>query len=374
MTCTVNDHQWGFPRMWDARLAQGCRPTQPARGPLRRVRGFSVVELLVTIAVVAALVGMLLPAAQSARESARRSRCASNLRQIVLGLLAFEGSQGRFPTAARVTDKDTCIACFDPWGEARRRGVAPADDKHGTSWILEVLPHLDEMATYTSWNQSTNVLGNAAIAQTDITALYCPTRRSGIRVERDDHRNLLDASWRGGGTDYGGSMGRVDGFLNDASDAIDGRHRFAQKNWSGTSGDGRKEGVFRQDGRTAAAAMIDGLSQTIAVGELQRLRPLPGTSTAAQHKRTSQDGWAVGGVATLFVTATDFGNGNPGGLNNGFFESPGSDHAGGAFFALADGAVRFITEFIDAKDNNAAFPLLGSMRDGMLTNAGSEDL
>ena len=324
--------------------------------------------MLVGIAIIGTLMGMLLPAVQAARESARRSQCANNVRQLTLGLLAFESTQGRFPAAARVSDKDTCTACFDPWGEARRTGVGPADNKHGTSWMLDVLPHLDQMSIATAWDRSTNVLGNVALAQTDIATLYCPTRRQGVRRDRDDHRNLVDISWRGGGTDYGATMGRVDGFINNASDTIDGRHRFAQKNWAGTSGEGRKEGIFRQDGPSAAAAVLDGLSQTILVGEMQRLRPIAGTSTATQHKRTSQDGWAVGGVATLFVTATDFGNGNPGGLNNGFFESPGSDHAGGAWFGMADGSTHFLSEFIDAKDNDSVFPRLGSMRDGQVAS------
>jgi hypothetical protein len=51
-------------------------------------------------------------------------------------------------------------------------------------------------------------------------------------------------------------------------------------------------------------------------------------------------------------------------MNNLFFESPGSDHAGGSFFAMADGSVRWLGEFVDAKDNNAVFPLLGSIGDG----------
>jgi hypothetical protein len=74
----------------------------------------------------------------------------------------------------------------------------------------------------------------------------------------------------------------------------------------------------------------------------------------------------VGGVATLFVTSTSPAD-NPGGLNNRFFQSAGSEHLGGAFFAMADGSVHWISEFIDAADNDAVFPLLGSMRDGEVT-------
>jgi hypothetical protein len=112
----------------------------------------------------------------------------------------------------------------------------------------------------------------------------------------------------------------------------------------------------------------DGLAATIMLGELQRLRPVPGaTSAAATYNRTSQDGWAVGGAATLFVTATDPTHGNPGGISNAFFESPGSEHRGGCFFAMADGSVRWLGGAIDAADNNGVFPRLGSIRDGRPT-------
>ena len=353
-----------------SRPAPACLPFEnqiaaiPSDGR-RPSRGFSLVELLVVIAIIGILVAMVMPAVQAARESSRRTHCQNNLKQLALALIAYESANRSFPAAAVVSDKDSCNACFDPWGEAGRVGVTPLDGKHGTGWLLEILPHLDALPVFSQWDRSTNVLGNAAVAQTDIPGLYCPTRRGGIRTARDDHRNLVDSSWRGGGTDYGGCMGRTDGFVNDASNTISGRHRFAQKNWSGTSGDGRKEGLFRPDGPTSVASLRDGLSNTVAVGEMQRLRPLAGTTSSTQDKRPSQDGWAVGGVATLFVTATDPGNGNPGGINNFFFESPGSDHPGGASFAMADGSVQWLGEFIDVKDNNAVFPLLGSIRDGV---------
>ncbi|RLS76988.1 MAG: DUF1559 domain-containing protein [Planctomycetota bacterium] len=48
----------------------------------------------------------------------------------------------------------------------------------------------------------------------------------------------------------------------------------------------------------------------------------------------------------------------------GFFESPGSEHLGGCFIAMGDGSIDFVSEFVDAKETNSVFALLGSMRDG----------
>ncbi|MGA2060304.1 MAG: DUF1559 domain-containing protein [Thermoguttaceae bacterium] len=59
--------------------------------------GFSLVELLVVIAVIGLLAGLLLPAVQSSRESARRMTCLNNLHHIGLGLLAFHDVYKRFP-------------------------------------------------------------------------------------------------------------------------------------------------------------------------------------------------------------------------------------------------------------------------------------
>ena len=64
--------------------------------PFQR-RAFTLVELLVVIAIIGTLVGLLLPAVQSAREAARFSACTNQLKQMSLGVLNYESAKKRFP-------------------------------------------------------------------------------------------------------------------------------------------------------------------------------------------------------------------------------------------------------------------------------------
>lgn len=63
---------------------------------------FTLVELLVTIAIVGMLVALMLPAVHSTREAVRRTQCQSNLRQIGLGLHQYVDLNRQFPDAARL--------------------------------------------------------------------------------------------------------------------------------------------------------------------------------------------------------------------------------------------------------------------------------
>jgi prepilin-type N-terminal cleavage/methylation domain-containing protein len=63
----------------------------------RRVRGFTLVELLVVIAIIAILVLLLLPAVNAAREAARRISCVNNIRQVGMALVNYESTHRRFP-------------------------------------------------------------------------------------------------------------------------------------------------------------------------------------------------------------------------------------------------------------------------------------
>ena len=81
---------------------------------MRRRLGFTVIELLVIITIIAILIALLLPAVQAARETARRTQCVNNLKQLGLALHGYHDASNCFPMGvswSSYPDQD------HPWGQ-----------------------------------------------------------------------------------------------------------------------------------------------------------------------------------------------------------------------------------------------------------------
>ena len=94
----------------------------------RRLRGFTLLELLIVIAIVAVLIALLLPAVQQARENARRVQCQNNLVQLGVALQHYNQTFSVLPPGC-VNDVGPILAD----GQGYRIG-----------WIAQILPFLGQ--------------------------------------------------------------------------------------------------------------------------------------------------------------------------------------------------------------------------------------
>ncbi len=316
---------------------------------LRR-RGFTLIELLVVITIIAILVAILLPAVQQAREAARRQQCQNNLKQIGIALHNYHATHGCFPPGeiARFTTQVAGqgtgqLQATDPT-EARSTNSV-GQGRHGTSWMVMILPQVEQGEIYKVWDFNRNVRDNGDTAQNnqfpsnrDIPAFYCPSRRSDMDVRKLTYvRRCEQTLFTRGGNDYGGCIGDGIGW-DDVSRATFNLTptqvaALTPAQWYGPQQ--AHMGSFFVNSNIRERDITDGTSNVVMVGEVARL------NMQAPDLQQSNDGWAWGGAATMFSSRN--------GINKRLhFDSAGSEHSGGICqFLFGDGGVRGLNENIN---------------------------
>lgn len=119
--------------------------------------GFTLVELLVVIAVIGMLVAMMLPAVQMSRESARRTQCQNNLKQLGLALHNYLDAKKSFPTACT---------------------LAIGAPSHSFSVHAQLLPYLDEANLQRLIDFSTSYTLQPEVTKTRVDLFLCPSEEN----------------------------------------------------------------------------------------------------------------------------------------------------------------------------------------------------
>jgi len=324
-------------------------------------RGFTLIELLVVVAIIAVLIGLLVPAIQRVREAASRVQCQNNLRQLGLALHGHHNANGSFPPGLVTSQVSLTNA-------------------EATGFTL-LLPYLEQDNTRRlyqfdlPWYHS----ANAAAVAVEVPVFYCPSNRTGGSIEL----TAIAAEWntqlppRAAACDYA--------FCKGANGAL---HR----NWLKTPAEVR--GVFgiRRPDEAHGIRLLDigdGTSSTVAMGDAAGGSPVflvRSLSNPTQPVIVPSTGkpigvdqsWSAAGITdadhpwygSIFAvtaqygmpgdprdepmnrrptTPTVFGNDSKGDNAKGLDSISGfrSRHSGGCNFLFCDGSVRLLRETIE---------------------------
>ncbi len=276
-------------------------------------RGFTLIEILVVIAIIAILIGLLLPAVQKVRAAAARSQCVNNLKQVGLALQNYHDTANSFPAGYSSN--------FDATGN---------DTGPGWGWAAYLLPQMEQQAVHTAIRFDLPIEAplNANARVQFIKPFTCPSDNPGL-------------TWTAKKYDLSG---------NPVATVCD----VASANFVGSFGTSEPgvdgDGAFSRNSKIRIGDIADGTSNTILVGE--------------RSFKLGQTTW-VGSVtgATLFpqppstappilnngsgMALGHTGDGNGPNAPNSYVNQFSSQHSGGVNFAFADGHVSFLKNSID---------------------------
>ncbi len=282
---------------------------------------FTLVELLVIIALIGLLVALLLPAVQAAREAARRVRCTNNLKQLALAAHGYHDVVGCFPLGA-----------YFPKSKLLNSNSGP--------YTFAILPYLELGVVFDAINfdVAPDFSANATIHGVGVAGLWCPSDPT-ISETVDLANVLYDDPWRSIPTRYSSYAANCGSWflLPLPGDSTRDRQRSALN------------GVIHEGSAVRIDDVTDGAANTILFGEHAR-----GIGPAGRRNRWH---WWTSSIGTQFTSmwpinphhkAGDSAHPSIPAGGSVYLVAASSYHPGGANFAFVDGSVRFLQDSIDS--------------------------
>lgn len=221
--------------------------------------GFSLVELLVVVAIIAALIGLVIPAVQQARQAAARSNTQNDLRQIGIAITAHHDAKRSFPYASGRPRPGTV-------SHKENTAAHAAGDADGfirpQPWSISILGFIEEPVLATVY---------------DAYCLACPPEAQPADVVEARVRLYNGRSNVGGGLDFAALLGsgpalpdperRVDRWYYASSVSAQEFTGMLVPEGLGWIEDGSRYTVAIATAPTRAKHVTDGLSRTLMIAE-----------------------------------------------------------------------------------------------------------
>ncbi len=288
---------------------------------LNRRGAFTLIELLVVIAIIAVLIGLLLPAVQKVREVAARSSCSNNLKQIGLGTVNFESTNGGLPPS-RTTGTGAGAPYFP----------------YQHSWTAALLPYIEQTNSFNLYNYKANWNDpvNYQAIRTSLKLFNCPS--TPVQPRADTTISSMPSAG-----DYH-AVNAIKCFvgINCFGYLIPGCNVPTPP--PAVVDDPRLVGAMRRDQITRIVAITDGTSNTILAAEDAGRPAFYNQARVVFDPNGKEGGWAdPNGAFSIDGSNPDGTVPGPCSLNCTNNSEVYAFHPGGANVVFADGSVHFLS-------------------------------